>query len=235
MTKLRFKLKDEEGSLSIESSMVLPTVFLSLIIMLLFSMYVYQNVVLYYMASISAERAAFRWDNSKRDMTSGMGLTGQYDGLYWRMASDGALQSLFGIGSGNGNEGGGTVISVGGTGNGNADHDDEPYGESLPGMKLGKVAGRMPESIEGQMKYKYGWTEKRIQARLQKPMSVPLLEFILGHAQPSTVSSAAVVDPVEFIRNVELVRYYTAKFGQGAGASPKRAQAAQLLMERSNQ
>ena len=47
-----------------------------------------------------AERTAFRWDNSKRELISGMGITGQYDGLYWRMSfGNGALQSLFGWGT----------------------------------------------------------------------------------------------------------------------------------------
>lgn len=219
-----------------ESSMVMPAVFLALLVMLLFSMYVYQKVVVYYTASISAERAAFRWDNSHRDPASGIGATGQYDGLYWRMSHDGALHSLFGLGSDEGNDG--MSVPVGRTGGDNAAGADTSSTanaantDSLPAAKLSRTAGRIPDFYEGEMKYLFGLAQKRIEVKLRKGMMIPPLELLLGHSEPAARSSAAVVDPVEFIRNVDLVRYYIAKFGQGSGSGAKRTQAAQVLNER---
>ncbi|CAH1190214.1 hypothetical protein PAECIP111893_00232 [Paenibacillus plantiphilus] len=232
--ELRSRLRSDEGSITIESSMVMPAVFFTLMIMLLFSMYVYQKVVIYHTASISAERAAFRWDNSYRDAASGMGITGQYDGLYWRMSDDGALHSLFGLGSDN--ENGEMVVSVGSSGSSGSGsseiEEDGASAVSLPKVKMSSIAGRIPSFYEGQMKYAHGFVEKRVEVKLRKPMTILPLEWMLGHSEPAGRSSAAVVDPVEFIRNVDLVRYYTAKFGQGTSGGPKRAQAAQILQER---
>ncbi|MNI05709.1 hypothetical protein D3C73_586700 [compost metagenome] len=45
------------------------------------------------------------------------------------------------------------------------------------------------------------------------------LERVLGDVTQRTSAEAYVVDPVEWIRTVDLVRYYGAKFkGRGAGA-----------------
>jgi hypothetical protein len=46
-------------------------------------------------------------------------------------------------------------------------------------------------------------------------MSLVPLERTLGLSEPKTVASASIVDPVQFIRDVDLVRYYTAKFNNG--------------------
>lgn len=45
-------------------------------------------------AGLAAERAAFVWDNSKRNPVTGGFYPGQYDELYWRMTSDFPSSSL---------------------------------------------------------------------------------------------------------------------------------------------
>ncbi|QHW33216.1 pilus assembly protein [Paenibacillus rhizovicinus] len=241
--------KREDGNFTLEASMVFPVLFLILIALLMFSMYAYQNVVLYHTASLTSERTAFRWDNSSRDPLSGIAPTGEYDGLYWRLADNGALKTLFGFGSEQGG-GEGIEIAVGasmsvdrgsaagnsGDGAGDAGEGDSGGdggrdiggdGTSLPVRKMKAEAARVGGPFEGTMHYS-GTLEKRIGLKLRQPISIHPLEMLLGHSSPVTAGSASIVDPVELIRNVELVRYYTGKF-KGGMDNDKRNQAQKIL------
>ncbi|MFC4811058.1 TadE/TadG family type IV pilus assembly protein [Paenibacillus sp. GCM10023250] len=215
--------KREEGSFTVEASLVFPVLFIALIALLMLSMYVYQTVAAYHGASLAAERTAFRWDNSYRDPVSGIGPTGSYDGLYWRITDNGALRSLFDLASsGAGEEG--IEIAIGENGSAGAD-DGEEEDASLPVLKMRTEGARVAGPFQGSMRYS-GSLEKRVDAKLRQPISIPVLEAFLGHSEPAAEAAASIVDPVELIRNVELVRYYAGKFKGGMnGDQRKQAQA----------
>jgi hypothetical protein len=143
------------------------------------------------------------------------------------MSGNGALQSLFGYGDAALNSGG-LSVAVGGTGSGTNSGESS----SLPALKMNKIGTRIPQPFEGEINYSYGLLEKRIEVKLHQPMSIPILEKTLGRSEPSSVSRASIVDPVELIRNVDLVRFYTAKFNRNSGGAAKRQQAAQVLSGR---
>ncbi|MCQ6559124.1 pilus assembly protein [Paenibacillus mendelii] len=231
-TLARYRNRGEEGSFTLESSLVFPTLFVALLAMLLFSMYVYQKVAMYYVTSVAAERAAFRWDNSHRDAVSGMAPNNLYDGLYWRMGSDGALQSLFQLDDA---EGGGISVNIGTPGGmegGDQAGDESGEVQSLPVLKMNRIASRVPLPYEGQMTYSFGLLEKTVEVKLKQPLDMKLLKAF-GRTEPKSGSHALIVDPVEFIRNVDLVRYYTAKFKQGSsGGGANQAHAAEILKGR---
>lgn len=235
--------KGDEGSFTVESSIVFPAIFFVLLAVIMLSMYTYQKVVIYHSALLSAERTAFRWDNSKREPLSGIGLTGQYDGLYWRMSGNGALQSVFGWGTASDQQGE-TIVQIGeggGLAENSSDHDDSSSDEasfreaaetSLSAAKMNRITQRIPGQFEGQMSYDNGLLEKTIEVKLLQPLSIAPLEAMLGASGPKAVGSAVIVDPVEGIRNVDLVRYYTAKFGQTPDGKVKQQQASEVLSKR---
>lgn len=219
-------LKREDGSFTLEASMVFPALFFALIALLMLSMYTYQKVVLYYSASLASERTAFRWDNSARDPISGIGPTGRYDGLYWRMADNGALRTLFDfMDKEDGDDGKGIRMAIGTSGS----EEGAQVGEtnSLPELKMRAEAGRVSRPFAGAMHYG-GTLIKRIEVKLYQPISIAPLEMLLGHSKPETAGSATIVDPVELIRNVDLARYYTGKF-KGGMSGGERKQAQQIL------
>ena len=82
------------------------------------------------------------------------------------------------------------------------------------------------------MRYEYGLLEKRLEVKLLEPLSIAPLEAMLGASEPKAVGSAVVIDPVEGIRNVDLVRYYTAKFDQTPDGKAKQQQASEVLSKR---
>ncbi|WP_082655356.1 TadE family protein [Paenibacillus sp. 32O-W] len=211
--RLAVRLRRDDGSFALEAAMVMPVILTIVFVLLFFGLYMYQNVMLYYTASAAAEQAAFGWDNSSRDPKSGLAPPGQYDGLYWRLGNDDMLRSLFGIGDAPEK----TVVAI----PGEPGEDDR-----LPARKLLRTAGQMPSGYEGDAGYGREGLLRLVEIRLREPVeSSPLAKFRL-EAEPATRASSVVADPVEFIRSVDLVRYYANKFGRKPEG---RAQAGEVL------
>ncbi|WP_336774643.1 TadE/TadG family type IV pilus assembly protein [Paenibacillus sp. MMO-58] len=196
-----------EGSFTLESALVFPVIFLLILMFLLFSMYIYQKAVLYYSASETAERASFSWDNSHRNARNGMLTTGQYDGLYWRVSGDHMLGSLFGITADQ------TDVTLELQGSRDIDKLE------LAGTKLHQASAWLTGDAElpfqGNIAYSNSLLKREVSVKLMQPVSLAPLELTLGLSEPKTVASASIVDPVQFIRDVDTVRYYTAKFSSG--------------------
>ena len=62
-------LEENEGSFTMEATIVFPVFFGMLLLFLIVAFYVFQQGVLYTAAVRTTETAAFHWDNSKRDAT----------------------------------------------------------------------------------------------------------------------------------------------------------------------
>lgn len=229
MSKLGIKkrllhwLKKEQGSFSLESAIVFPMLLMLILLFIIFGMYMYQKVMLYYAASATAERAAFGWDNSYRQSRSGMLTEPKYDGLYWRTGEDEMLSSLFGLGGGTAD----TVVLL-------------PLAAAGEESKTDLSERKMEQSVQwlgqaglayaGHISYSRGVIKRTIEVKLKAPLSVQFVEQSWLKREPKTVSAAAIVDPAEFIRSVDLVRYYSSKFANRAGgAGQAKSQAGQVL------
>jgi len=229
MNRLRIKagllrwLKREQGSFTLESTVVFPMLFGLILLFILFGMYMYQKVIVYYAASSTAERAAFSWDNSNREARSGMIIEPGYDGLYWRIGEDGMLSSLFGI---RGEDAAVKVVLP-------LEAPDGEGNNDLSVRKMEKSARWLGEAdlrYEGLISYSGGVLKRVIMVKLKEPLSAGNIEKSWLKREPKSVSSATVVDPTEFIRSVDLVRYYSSRFANRAGgAGQAKTQAGQVL------
>lgn len=215
-------LKKEQGSFTLESTLVFPMLMALILLFIIFGMYMYQKVVLYYAASATAERAAFSWDNSYRDPRNGMLTEPKYDGLYWRIGEDEMLTGLFGM------KGDAADAAV-------ALPLEMSDGESRPELNERKMeqsvrwmeqAGLM---YEGNISYSRGVLKRTIEVKLKQPLSVQPFEQGFLKREPKTVSSASIVNPMEFIRSVDLARYYSTKFANNGGAGQSKSQAGKVL------
>ncbi|WP_341346839.1 TadE family protein [Paenibacillus sp. FSL H3-0469] len=210
-------LREDDGSFTIEASLLLPMLMGITMVLLFFSLYSYQKSMLLQIASATAERAAYNWDNSNRAV-SGEFQTGNVDPLYWRIGEDGLLASLFGSGAENGS----TAITL----PGNAEE-----GGPLPVVKLRRASQMVPAGLQGEISYVYGLTGRRISAELKKVLHLPVLDNLLAdRATPEVYARSYVTEPVEFIRTVDLMRYYGSKFKlnssagkEGSGMEKKHA------------
>ncbi|WP_238652506.1 TadE/TadG family type IV pilus assembly protein [Paenibacillus piscarius] len=214
-------LGKDEGSFTVEASLLLPIIMGIIMLLLFFSLYTYQKSMLLQIASAATERAAYNWENSNR-ATDGAFQAGNYDPLYWRISEDGLLSSLFGVGA----EDGSTRVALPGDANG---------GGPLPVVKLHRAAQMVPAGLQGEMRYAYGLTGRKISMELEKMLRLPVLDhFLADGAAPDVLARSFVTEPVEFIRTVDLMRYYGARFKQSStgnkeGAGMEKKDAAYML------
>ncbi|AIQ56729.1 TadE/TadG family type IV pilus assembly protein [Paenibacillus borealis] len=201
-------LQQDEGSFTIEASLLLPVIMCITMLLLFFSLYSYQKSMLLQVGSAAAERAAYNWENSNRAV-DGEFAAGNYDPLYWRISEDGLLGSLFGTGAQNGS----TAIELPG------EAGDEAGGQ-LPLVKLWHASQIVPANLTGEMSYTYGLTSRKISAKLKKMLRLPVLDELLADgAVPEVSARSYVTEPVEFIRTVDLMRYYGSKFKDTSSGS----------------
>jgi hypothetical protein len=202
------KLRDDRGSFTIEASLLLPIIMFITMLLLFFCLYSYQKSMLLQVASASAERAAFNWDNSHKEKTGAFPHE-NYDSLYWRIGEDGLLSSIFG------GEGGSGGVSL------ELPAESEDKGE-LGVVKLKSSSGMIPANMPGEMSYKYSLTGRKVSLELKRMLHLPVLDGVLAdQASPTVQAQSVVAEPTEFIRTVDLMRYYGAKFkgGQGSGGT----------------
>lgn len=216
-------LRGEQGSFTLESTIVFPMLFGLILLFILFGMYMYQKVVLYYTASATAERAAFSWDNSFRQAKSGMLNDAAYDGLYWRIGEDELLSGLFGTSRNRASAEAAIPPAMPG----------EAAKEDLSVRKMAQAAewiGQADLAYEGHISYSRNALKREITVRLKSPLASGLADQSGLVREPKTVSTASIVDPAEFIRSIDLVRYYSAKYAnRPGGAGQANQQAGQAL------
>ncbi|WP_145320388.1 TadE/TadG family type IV pilus assembly protein [Paenibacillus xylanexedens] len=210
------RLKKEEGSFTVEASLIFPVVLFILVLLLFFTMYMYQKTFLNQHAYAASERAAYSWDNSYKQAMTGEFVAGEHDNLYWRLSDDRMLGALFGWVGADSH----VRVSV-------------PAGEggSLSEQKLAQAVQHMPSAMKGTIEYQNSLIQRKITTKLDQVISLPLPSFLFDSGnRVQTQGSSAVVEPVEFIRTVDLVRYYAAKFkGKGGTATNTAAEAGQVV------
>lgn len=210
-------IRDSRGVFTLEASLVFPMLFYTVLILLFFCLYLYQSTLLGQAAAIAAERSAYTWDNSQRDDVTGAYVENKYDSLYWRLKDDGMLQIIFGWSGQNGSE----QISL---------PSNEAFSGSLPQQKLARTGGKLPSSMQGAMRYDNQLLLRKVTVVLERIVPLRPLERWMGEAKQSARSDAYVVEPVEWIRTVNLARYYGAKFtGRAKGQRMDKQEAGNAL------
>jgi|GEM_PF-6362157 len=79
--------KNEQGSFTLEASLVFPFIFFITLLFLYLSLMLYQKVILYYSSSIVVERLAMNWSNSYK-LTNGEFQMDERDPIDWREKED---------------------------------------------------------------------------------------------------------------------------------------------------
>lgn len=209
-------LRDRDGSFTLEASLVFPVIFVTVLILLFFCLFLYQRAILDQAAVVAAERSAYAWDNSHRDPLTGAFPEGRHDSLYWRLTDDAMLRTIFGL------SGSSASASI----------QLPPPAEgkdSLPVLKLSRVGSAIPEGIHGAMEYDNDILLRKVDVSLNRLVPLAPLERIAGDLTQAGRSGAYIVDPVEWIRTVDLARYYGAKFKGKGGAKVDKQEAGKAL------
>lgn len=213
--------RDRSGAMTLEASMVLPWIMMLTFVAMLFALFVSQSSVLYYNASVAAERSAFGWSNSAKETRTGAYPDGRYDGLYWRLKDDALLQGFLGLAAGDG----AVEVPLGSGGAG-------AQGASAS-AKLARIGETVSGSVTGEASYRNIGIKRTVTVRAESSwLPGALADFgVREHAAADV--SALVVEPTEFIRTFDLVRYYAEKMRQSPqGETAYRNKAAEVIRDR---
>ncbi|MBD3917256.1 pilus assembly protein [Paenibacillus sp. PR3] len=222
-------LHNESGSFTLEATLVFPILLMIIVIVILFVCYIYEKAVLYGAASVTSEQTAFLWDNSYRNIRTGLAGEGEYDGLYWRIKDDELVQSLFGLGESDDAD---AMVPIGSSSSSGSNKADN-HTNSLVENKLMRTTQHLEGVLFGENRYTRKLTSRFVETALRTPMESNVLRRLDDHYEQASLASSIIVDPVEFIRTVDLVRYYTSKLGSGEGGSSasKKKEAGRVLAQ----
>ncbi|MHA7964556.1 TadE/TadG family type IV pilus assembly protein [Paenibacillus sp. CAU 1782] len=199
-------LKDERGSFTLESTFVFPVLFAMVMLFIVFGCYLYQKTIVFYYASAIAERVAFSWDNSNRDPVTGLLAEPAYDPLYWRIGSNGVLGSL--LKSGWQGESANVKLpeEIVMARDGEAGLGDRKLALAAESITAGGFTFRGEASVINAGLSRY------VEVKLKKPMEMAPQQSGWTWDEPAGAGRSYLVDPAEFIRSVDLLRYYVQKF-----------------------
>ena len=182
------KLKqDEQGSFTIEATMIFPIILMLIILFILFSLVIYEKVTLQYKANRVVSQLAHSWGSSTMDVRTGeMGegdyVTANNDGLYWRLTSN----DIFGIG-----------LADNGLIDKKINRIDEFAGD------VSFENGTFTQTIKVE-----------IEKELSLP---PVVADIFGVNSVGASASHPIIEPVEIIRTTDFMIYGFSKFKTYAG------------------
>jgi hypothetical protein len=195
----------------VEASLVLPVVLMVTVLLLFLCLYIYQQSMLVQASAAASERTAYSWDNSHKIAASGSVEQGRHDALYWRLTDDNVVGTLFGLAGGNSTR----SITL---------PQGEAEGGELPELKMSKGGMAVPSSMAGEMRYTNQLLIRKVTTSLNEQVSLtPISRMLDDGGRIEVNSQSIVVDPVEFIRTVDLMRYYGSKFQGGRNGTDKAA------------
>ncbi|WP_058305888.1 TadE/TadG family type IV pilus assembly protein [Gracilibacillus massiliensis] len=184
--------KNEKGMFTLEASLIFPIIFIVTISLILFSLVIYQKVVVYQKAHLIAERASFTWDNSKKEFDTGEFKETQYssmdggDGLYWRSNAIGTQIIL-------------KFLNTGGLSNADAAKINRAQTKGSAMYTSGSV------EIEqlGMMGF-----DHRIKVTASSDLKLPDFVELISDDNFKATATASFKDPVELIRTTDFVVHY---------------------------
>jgi hypothetical protein len=172
-------------------------------------MYAYQHVYIQQLARSAAERLAFTWNNSHKDVKTGSFNPQERDGLYWRLTQNN-MSDLFGLLNGSS----GTIIEL---------PTNQQTG--LVESKLGKASSLLPQGVTGSASYKNFLLDHQVEVILHKSFLMPtIMRKWMNTTRTDAKAVAHVVDSIELIRTTDLTRTYLPTLV--GRISPEKAKAA---------
>ncbi|WP_281887285.1 hypothetical protein [Paenibacillus sp. YYML68] len=190
--------RSTSGQITLEASLTMPLIFLSTAALLGLGLLFYFESSLYHKAGEAAERTAYIWDNSSKELVTGSVHPTASDGLYWRLTSDG-LSQWFNLAS-----------------------PMSPVAVALPASadstaggavgKLARTADTLPDAWRGQLSFSHYGVLRIVRASLERSTGLSALapQWLRKEQLDGDVKSY-VVEPVETIRMVDLTRTFIAE------------------------
>lgn len=211
--------QDCAGKIALEAALIVPWLMLLSFILVLFIVFVGQSALLYYTASIHAERTAFNWGNTAKDPLTGAYPEGQYDPLYWRLLDNGLLQALFGLGRGEDD-----ILVTFPTAS-----VPLPDG-AVPVNKLNRGSTTIPGWMQGTMQFHNRLLRQDVTIRAEASWDPVPLRWLRQNRTAEYGTTVAIIDPAELLRTFEFARYYARKIAESPDGEAYKRDASRALL-----
>lgn len=196
--RLREFGKDESGRVLIEASLTMPLILLCTVVFLAAGYTAYQRATMTQRVFEWTERAAYVWKDSHKDPVTGAFSYQEMDGIYGRMLSEGL----------------GWMTA---TWNGFQQAElklpaRSVSGSKAPSAKLFRSSKESDRQWNGQVVYRNKLLEGELRAEWKPAGLDGGRTPVFFRTGPHPVrASAFIMDPVELLRTLDLVRTYTSK------------------------
>lgn len=192
--QLKKLLRGENGSYTVEATLLFPIIFLMLISSLLLGLKIYIKAEMFAVSSEVALQTAYAWGDSNADLRTGHIKHPKEDGLYWQVEQQLHvwLNALF------------QAIHARGVSDDQKTHVEGEYSALLQ-KKLQRSLQKMPSSYRTEIHYETVWNGGKVVVQASQPFSSPVALF---PAHITADASAWTVDPVEWIRGTQLLRFF---------------------------
>ncbi len=211
--------KPDKGSITVEASLVVSLFIFVLSALIIFSLILYQKVLLMHTASFAAQQGAEIWTDSRKSMEDGSWDPSEIkDPLYYQLFSDSLFLPYH------------IYIENIHLENLQEALDEGPKEEeSIREKKLAKikesvyrrVAGGIlrPEATHMMISFENNLVSRKVTVYLEQEVRIPLgsIKALFGGSQNLKLTAEAtgiVSEPAEYIRNIDFIEEYAQRFAE---------------------
>ena len=176
-----FPVKKEKGSYTIEAVIVMSTIIFIIFAVISAFLLLYQNAVMYYVATQAAQEGAVMWTDTAHDLEGNVSGTDN-QGLYYRLGEA--------IGNDRTNEKTKKIKSWA----------EKKLKEMTPGTLIGSGAEHVEVTYSGY------FVTKILSVKITKEIDIPFEEiarYFGADLDMSVTAKASIAEPAEFVRNVD--------------------------------
>jgi len=209
--RLKQWYRDERGVFSLEASLVLPLVCTVVLVMIIGSVYMYQIIVVQYISQTTADRTAFIWDQHEHDFATGRITSTDEYGIYHSDMLFRFISKVVRIDDYTQK----TTVNMDDNAISNEKTNDQKTGAArLIESKLKQAVQFLSSgtlSLKGEISYYPSYLLPSVEVALQQNVTPMYWSGQLLFPSPQFSAQSNVVSPTDFIRGIDLIRYYSTK------------------------
>lgn len=193
-TNVKHLITDEQGRYTIEASLLFPIILMMTVSIMLLSLFHYRHAIISIQAVLVAERTAYVWGNSAKDISTGAFMINQYDSLYEESLINDIKYMI--VPESN--------IYINHTMN----QGINPI--SNREMKLSKAIFSLPQGMIGEVNYAKNFLTSKINTRITQSVLLNM-PFWRSGRNIQNIASSTIANPESVIRNVDLFVNYAGR------------------------
>ena len=191
---VRNLIADDQGRYTIEASLLFPIILMMTASLMLLSLFQYRNAIILIQAALVADRTAYVWGNSAKEITTGAFMINQYDSLY----DESFINDIK------------YMIVPGNNDSFKLTMNNDTIPISNRELKLSKAIASLPQGMNGEVNYVKNYITSKINARIAQSVLL-YVPFNRTERNIHKFANSTIATPESVIRNVDLLVNYAGR------------------------